>query len=111
MHPQAIFQCVNIFKHNLGVSIQVFCLRSFHVTCQANKSGSSSNEWLERRRRDVFTKQARKEHFRCRSAFKLQQINDKHKIFKPGQVVIDCGASPGSWSQVAVENVNSVPQG
>ena len=56
----------------------------------------------------MFTKQAGKENFRCRSAYKLQQINDKYSILKPGFVVVDCGASPGSWSQVAVHNVNSL---
>ncbi|KAG7459972.1 hypothetical protein MATL_G00216250 [Megalops atlanticus] len=42
-----------------------------------------------------------------RSAFKLLEIDDKHKILKPGCSVIDCGAAPGAWSQVAVQRVNS----
>lgn len=44
---------------------------------------------------------------RCRSAFKLLEINEKHNILRPGQTVIDCGAAPGSWSQVAVQETNS----
>lgn len=45
--------------------------------------------------------------FRCRSAFKLLQIDDKFSILKPGQCVIDIGAAPGSWSQVAASRINS----
>jgi len=76
----------------------------------ASSSSSSSNEWLRRRNRDRFTKQSGVESFRCRSAYKLQQINDRYKLLKPGHVVIDCGAAPGSWSQVAVTSVNSLSQ-
>nr|CAI5817069.1 unnamed protein product [Callosobruchus analis] len=43
---------------------------------------------------------------RCRSAFKLIEIDDKFKILNPGDIVVDCGASPGSWTQVAVKRVN-----
>lgn len=43
----------------------------------------------------------------CRSAFKLVEINQKHGILKPGYTVIDCGASPGSWSQIAAHETNS----
>lgn len=45
--------------------------------------------------------------FRCRSAFKLIEINDRSKILQPGQTVIDCGAAPGSWSEVAVNETNA----
>lgn len=45
--------------------------------------------------------------YRCRSAFKLLEIDDKYGILKPGNVVIDCGCAPGSWSQVALQKVNS----
>nr|CAI5817065.1 unnamed protein product [Callosobruchus analis] len=44
---------------------------------------------------------------RCRSAFKLIEIDDKFKILNPGDIVVDCGASPGSWTQVAVKRVNA----
>jgi 23S rRNA (uridine2552-2'-O)-methyltransferase len=46
-------------------------------------------------------------NYRCRSCFKLLEINEKHKLLKPGQVVIDVGAAPGSWSQICVKAVNS----
>lgn len=45
--------------------------------------------------------------FRCRSAFKLIEINDRAKLLTPGKTVIDCGAAPGSWTQIAVEKTNS----
>lgn len=45
--------------------------------------------------------------YRCRSAFKLLELDSKNKLFKPGQCVIDCGASPGSWTQVAVAKTNA----
>lgn len=46
-------------------------------------------------------------NYRCRSCFKLLEINDKHKLLKPGQAVIDVGAAPGSWSQICIKAVNS----
>lgn len=46
-------------------------------------------------------------NYRCRSCFKLLEINEKHKFLKPGQVVVDVGAAPGSWSQICVNAVNS----
>lgn len=46
-------------------------------------------------------------NFRCRSCFKLLEINDKHKFLVPGKVVVDVGAAPGSWSQICVNAVNS----
>uniref|UniRef100_A0A673XMH0 rRNA methyltransferase 2, mitochondrial n=1 Tax=Salmo trutta TaxID=8032 RepID=A0A673XMH0_SALTR len=46
-------------------------------------------------------------NYRCRSAFKLLEIDDKYKLLKPGFNVIDCGAAPGAWSQIAVHRVNS----
>jgi 23S rRNA (uridine2552-2'-O)-methyltransferase len=46
-------------------------------------------------------------NYRCRSCFKLLEINEKHKFLKPGQVVVDVGAAPGSWSQICVKAVNS----
>lgn len=46
-------------------------------------------------------------NYRCRSSFKLIEINDKHKFLKPGGVVVDVGCAPGSWSQICVKGVNS----
>ncbi|GFR91352.1 ribosomal RNA large subunit methyltransferase E [Elysia marginata] len=83
------------------------CNFSTALPKHAKKPGVSSNEWLRRQRKDLYVKQAGKENYRCRSAFKLKQINDRFKILKPGHVVIDCGAAPGSWCQVAAQEVNA----
>lgn len=56
-------------------------------------------------------KRAREESYRCRSAFKLVEIDDRFGLLRPGSVVIDCGAAPGSWTQVAVERVNAAGTG
>lgn len=70
-------------------------------------SSSSSNIWLDRQRRDPYVKRAVKESYRARSAFKLIELDEKFKFLKPGMNVIDVGAAPGSWSQVAVAKTNS----
>lgn len=68
---------------------------------------SSSYEWLSRQLSDPFVEHANKFNYRCRSAFKLIEIDDRFKILQPGFSVIDCGAAPGSWTQVAVKRVNA----
>lgn len=67
----------------------------------------SSQLWLERQLRDPYVEMAKQEKYRCRSAFKLLEINERKKIFNFGDTVIDCGACPGSWSQVAVKLTNA----
>ncbi|XP_012271832.1 rRNA methyltransferase 2, mitochondrial [Orussus abietinus] len=67
----------------------------------------SSQLWLERQMRDPYVELAKQENYRCRSAFKLLEVNEKFRIFTPGQVVVDCGAAPGSWTQVAVKLTNA----
>ncbi|KAK7003879.1 rRNA methyltransferase 2 mitochondrial [Biomphalaria glabrata] len=81
--------------------------RSLTTSVYLLKDKVSSNIWLERQRRDIFVKQAGAENYRCRSAFKLKQINEKFSILCPGHIVIDCGSAPGSWCQVAVQEVNA----
>src|SRR5659263_784853 len=58
---------------------------------------------MPRDRRDFFNKKAKDEGYRSRAAFKLKQINDKFKIIKKGDTVVDLGAAPGGWLQVAKE--------
>jgi 23S rRNA (uridine2552-2'-O)-methyltransferase len=65
----------------------------------------SSKEWLRRHVTDHYVKKARREGFRSRAAFKLLEIDAKEKLFRPGQSVVDLGAAPGGWSQVAAEKV------
>ncbi|OQV19249.1 rRNA methyltransferase 2, mitochondrial [Hypsibius exemplaris] len=68
----------------------------------------SSHDWLQRQARDPYVKKARIVSYRARSAFKLLEVDERFKIFAPGQVVVDLGASPGSWCQVAVKKVNAI---
>ncbi|WP_415062124.1 RlmE family RNA methyltransferase [Bdellovibrio sp.] len=55
--------------------------------------------------RDHYFRKAKQENFAARSVFKLEEIDKKYKLFKPGQTVLDLGASPGSWSQYASQKV------
>lgn len=61
----------------------------------------SSNQWLKRQLNDPYVRKAHAEGYRSRAAFKLVEIDDKHKILKRGARVVDLGAAPGGWSQVA----------
>ena len=56
---------------------------------------------------DPFVQLAKKEGWRSRAAFKLMEIDDKDKLLRPGEVVVDLGATPGGWSQVATQRVGS----
>jgi len=67
----------------------------------------SSKEWLRRHVSDSYVQKARKEGYRSRAAYKLIEIDQKEKLFRPGQTVLDLGAAPGGWSQVAVQKVTS----
>ncbi|XP_019554606.3 rRNA methyltransferase 2, mitochondrial [Aedes albopictus] len=67
----------------------------------------SSQQWLVRQLNDPYVEKAKMLNYRCRSAFKLLEIDQKYSIIKPGHTVIDCGASPGSWSQLAVQQSNA----
>ncbi len=74
------------------------------------KSGRtvSSQRWLERQLNDPYVAAAKRDGWRSRAAFKLSEIDDKHHFLKPGQVIVDLGAAPGGWSQVASQRVKSV---
>ncbi len=67
----------------------------------------SSKAWLERQLNDPYVAEARRQGFRSRSAFKLIEIDDKYHLLKPGQKVVDLGAAPGGWSQVAAQRVRA----
>lgn len=67
----------------------------------------AEQRWLRRQLKDPYVKASQAQNFRCRSAFKLLEIDDKFRLLQPGYTVVDCGAAPGAWSQVAVQRVNS----
>ena len=64
-----------------------------------------ATRWYQEKKREHFYKEAKKVGYRARSAFKLKQIQNRFKILKKGSVVVDLGAAPGGWSQVAKEIV------
>jgi len=73
-----------------------------HVKTRKNRSISSSR-WLERQLNDPYVAAAKSEGYRSRAAFKIIQMNEDLNLFKPGQKVIDLGAAPGGWTQIAVD--------
>lgn len=71
----------------------------------AKKKHRSNPEWIRRHLADPFVRAATKHGYRARSAYKLAEIDDRDKLLKPGSVVIDLGAAPGSWTQVVRERL------
>jgi len=69
------------------------------------KKSHSSKQWLRRHVNDPYVQRSKKEGYRSRSAYKLTEIDDRDKLLKPGMVVVDLGAAPGGWSQVAAKRV------
>ena len=83
--------------------------RDLKVRVKSGKGRSlSSKLWLERQLNDPYVARARREGFRGRAAFKLIEIDDKHHLLRKGARVIDLGAAPGGWSQVAARRVGAV---
>ncbi|MDD2663655.1 MAG: 23S rRNA (uridine(2552)-2'-O)-methyltransferase RlmE [Dechloromonas sp.] len=73
------------------------------------KRTRTSKAWMMEHVNDPYVQLAKKEGWRSRAAFKLMEIDDKDKLLKRGEVVVDLGATPGGWSQVAAKRV--APQG
>lgn len=65
----------------------------------------SSQKWLQEHRKDQYVKRAQMDGYRSRASYKLIEIDQKDRIFKPGLLVVDLGAAPGGWSQVAAKLV------
>src|SRR5512140_1188162 len=79
-----------------------------HATVKTGgKRKLSSKLWLERQLNDPYVAQAKRDGFRSRAAYKLKEIDDKYRLLKSGQTVVDLGAAPGGWSQIAARKVGS----
>lgn len=65
----------------------------------------SSHRWLREHFNDHYVKESQKDGYRSRASYKLIELNKKDRLFKPGLTVIDLGAAPGGWSQVAIQEV------
>src|SRR5438105_2058292 len=80
-----------------------------HVTVRSKgKRKLSSKLWLERQLNDPYVARAKHEGLRSRAAFKLKEIDEKYKLLKSGMAVIDLGAAPGGWSQIAAKRVGAL---
>jgi 23S rRNA (uridine2552-2'-O)-methyltransferase len=65
----------------------------------------ASTRWLQRQLNDPYVEEAKRQGYRSRAAFKLAEIDDKYHLLKPGLTVVDLGAAPGGWSQIAAQRV------
>ena len=82
--------------------------RNLKVRVKTGKGRTVSQKiWLERQLNDPYVREARKLGYRSRAAFKLIEIDDKYRFLKPGGLVVDLGAAPGGWSQVAAKRVKA----
>ena len=69
------------------------------------KRTRTSKSWMSEHISDVFVKQAQKDGYRSRAAYKLIEIDEKHNLFKENMTIVDLGSAPGSWSQVAIKRI------
>ncbi len=81
--------------------------RELKVRVKAGKRSLSSKLWLDRQLNDPYVVRAKREGFRSRAAFKLIEIDDRQRLLKTGARVVDLGAAPGGWSQVAARRVGA----
>lgn len=73
----------------------------------ARKRSLSSTLWLERQLNDPYVARAKREGYRSRAAYKLTEMDDRYHLLKPGGRIVDLGAAPGGWSQIAAERVKA----
>jgi 23S rRNA (uridine2552-2'-O)-methyltransferase len=72
---------------------------------KSSKRTPSSRAWLQRQINDPYVAQAKRDGYRSRAAYKLIELDDRHHFLKPGARVVDLGAAPGGWSQIAATRV------
>ena len=71
------------------------------------KKNKISKNWINKQRRDIYVRQSKIEGYRSRAVYKLKEINQKFKILKNGQSILDLGGAPGSWSQYLSKNLKN----
>ncbi|MEO0034661.1 MAG: hypothetical protein RLZZ501_684, partial [Pseudomonadota bacterium] len=82
--------------------------RSMTVTVKtAKRRKLSSTLWLQRQLNDPYVQEAKRQGYRSRAAFKLVQLDERFHLLRPGTRVVDLGAAPGGWTQVAVAKVRA----
>ena len=83
--------------------------RALHVRVKtAKKRTVSSVRWLERQLNDPYVAAAHRDGYRSRAAYKLKELDDRYHLLRPGMRIIDLGAAPGGWSQIAAAKVKSL---
>ena len=85
--------------------MQIRQTRKALTTVRKTSLSKSSQAWVRRQLQDPFVMQAQKEGYRARAVYKLLGIQEKFKVLKLGQVVVDLGCAPGSWAQIAAQVV------
>ncbi|PIR39147.1 MAG: 23S rRNA methyltransferase [Alphaproteobacteria bacterium CG11_big_fil_rev_8_21_14_0_20_39_49] len=79
-------------------------MRQIHTKVKTARGRKrSSTKWLQRQLNDPYVQMAQRDGYRSRAAYKIIEIDDKFNIFQPGKSVVDLGAAPGGWTQVAVQ--------
>jgi 23S rRNA (uridine2552-2'-O)-methyltransferase len=81
--------------------------RNLKVRVKAGGRTQAQRRWLERQLNDPYVARAKRDGFRSRAAYKLAEIDDKHRFLKAGGKVVDLGAAPGGWAQVAAKRVRA----
>jgi 23S rRNA (uridine2552-2'-O)-methyltransferase len=81
--------------------------RDLRVRVRAKGRSQASRLWLERQLNDPYVARARREGLRSRAAFKLAEMDGKFRLLKPGAKVVDLGAAPGGWSQIAMQRAGA----
>ena len=71
------------------------------------KKNRISKNWINKQRRDIYVRQSKIEGYRSRATYKLKEIDEKYKILRNGQSIVDLGAAPGSWSQYLSNNLKN----
>jgi len=77
-------------------------------TSKGRKIGSTI--WLQRQLNDPYVARAKAEGYRSRAAFKIKELDDRYKLFRKGQRIVDLGAAPGGWCQIAAPIVGTTPE-